>query len=1011
MTTARRALAGLVAAALLPVTLGASPAAAGAVATRRLSGSGRVETAVAVSAGAWETAADVVLATAGNFPDALAAGALAASLDAPLLLTGRDELPAPAAAELDRLGAERVHVLGGEAAVGPAVVAALEASGIEVRRISGPDRFATAAAAARAAGAASSGDVLLALGEHPDPARAWPDALSAGAYTAIPDPPPLLLTGQATIPPATEAALAELVGPNGTVHVVGGAAAVTDAVLARLTELGYAAFRVSGPSRFATSVATASDALRRLPSEPRPVILASGGNFPDGLAAAALAARIDALLLLVPTAALADSPATASWLEAAAPSISDVVVIGGSAAVSPATEAAVAAALDGPAVALPAPAALPAGAPSQVADALATSIAVTPAVPGAEDADPSQVRASTLATALAFSGFTVLDSTGALVAGPSGPDQGIVVEAWQVAALAEGATAQLTEPMSTFLEQFAVESDLTRGIDLAGVLQEDVRAAAADPTSRHHQWALLLAALGRAADEPHDLLADDPSTIRLTFVQLALLFTTLAADVRTWAGDDPADGPVARAEQAPPAARPCKATPNETEDVILTYGSAGYSYGYGKLIELLDNAGIDAAGRFANGTFIAGLVLSYLQTAITLAAIENTAAISPELPTRTKSHEQHGDPADFIGKVTFTLTKPQLFDCLRLVLRAMNLDFDLPEEGGVSGAEVRYSVQDHPGATPDTGPFLTRPGESGQERLTDATGATAPFQIIGRKQPFELSDEATQELATFDLKMFVQVEANDLVKDIPSVLSDASGGEQAVFTLPATMVRRSEWANNTVFTVEYLDWRESCEAGSSRQQVCAAPGLNGRVTFVREWEFPGGSERLEVVVDAVLVERPGSGGEQYDNQGGSTYTATYTYHAEGSGNGCRAVEDRQATGSGGFQTGPPTFAGADESIINVHVSGDPGMSLSVRLNGTQSVQITQLDPDVDCGESRSGPLVLREQPTCPGNSEVDTLEAVLQESGAARSLDFTCTGTTNNNPPKTKTVSGTLTFG
>jgi putative cell wall-binding protein len=71
----------------------------------------------------------VLLATAGNFPDALAAGALAAKLDAPILLTRTGSVPDVMGDELARLSPEEVLILGGTAAVGAAVETALRAEG------------------------------------------------------------------------------------------------------------------------------------------------------------------------------------------------------------------------------------------------------------------------------------------------------------------------------------------------------------------------------------------------------------------------------------------------------------------------------------------------------------------------------------------------------------------------------------------------------------------------------------------------------------------------------------------------------------------------------------------------------------------------------------------------------------------------------------------------------------------------------------------------------------------
>ena len=110
----------------------------------RQAGNDRYGTAVALSRSTFRTSADVVLARGDTFPDALAASWLADVLDAPLLLTPPTRLHAETARELQRLQAERVMVLGGNAAVSPVVTDALEDLGIAHQRISGPSRMSTA---------------------------------------------------------------------------------------------------------------------------------------------------------------------------------------------------------------------------------------------------------------------------------------------------------------------------------------------------------------------------------------------------------------------------------------------------------------------------------------------------------------------------------------------------------------------------------------------------------------------------------------------------------------------------------------------------------------------------------------------------------------------------------------------------------------------------------------------------------------------------------------------------
>ena len=300
----------------------------------RVSGSGRVETAVQVSEQYWDSSRHAVLATARDFPDALAGAVLANRLGAPLLLTEPHRLPTAVATELARLEVGTVTILGGRGAVSQAVEDALADAGIEVGRMQGSNRFATAAAIADAAGPSSTGEVVLALGQHATPASAWPDAVASGALAATPDRVPTLLTRPTDLPIETESALAAL-RPR-TVILVGGPNAVSGAVEQRVAELGYDVRRLAGASRYETSAIVAAEALQRFPDGDRPVVYATGRSFPDALSAAALAGRLEATLLLVPPTQL---PTDTTWLALVDDAAAGIgggggVVVGGSGAVS-----------------------------------------------------------------------------------------------------------------------------------------------------------------------------------------------------------------------------------------------------------------------------------------------------------------------------------------------------------------------------------------------------------------------------------------------------------------------------------------------------------------------------------------------------------------------------------------------------------------------------------------------------------------------------------------------------
>lgn len=178
------------------------------------------------AAGAGETAAWAVVGRDDGFADSLALGPLLAG--APLLAVpgGPDgELDEATAAELERLlppGAT-VYVVGGEDAVGQAVVQAIAGLGFLPTRLGGVDRVATSVAVAaetvRLVGAPQR--VLLAS------AADWPDALAGGALAAD-GLGPLLLTDPRTLSSDTADFLAA--HPDAEVVILGGPVALGDDV-------------------------------------------------------------------------------------------------------------------------------------------------------------------------------------------------------------------------------------------------------------------------------------------------------------------------------------------------------------------------------------------------------------------------------------------------------------------------------------------------------------------------------------------------------------------------------------------------------------------------------------------------------------------------------------------------------------------------------------------------------------------------------------------------------------
>jgi putative cell wall-binding protein len=123
----------------------------------RIGGANRYETAANIAtageAGGTNGAASNVglLASGVSTIDALAGGPVAFKGRHPLFLTTRDGIPGAIVRSMQANGVTSVYILGGEAVVGPRVVAQLAAANISVvARLSGADRSATSAAIANA---------------------------------------------------------------------------------------------------------------------------------------------------------------------------------------------------------------------------------------------------------------------------------------------------------------------------------------------------------------------------------------------------------------------------------------------------------------------------------------------------------------------------------------------------------------------------------------------------------------------------------------------------------------------------------------------------------------------------------------------------------------------------------------------------------------------------------------------------------------------------------------------
>ncbi len=315
----------------ITVTVSAIPPA---LIVTSIEGPNRFATAIAASMKAFTTSEYVIIATGANWPDALGGSALAGALDAPILLTRQDVLPAEVRAEIVRLGATKAIILGGTPAVSAAVASQIDAiSGVTVERISGPNRYDTAiAVAARTIavlGDAYDGGAFIATGMN------FPDALGASPLAAAAGWPIYLANPNQ----GNNAGLVSVMRAAGVSDAIllGGANVVADSI--RLALGATYQTRLSGANRYDTAVVVATYGVANAGLGFDKVALATGENFPDALAGGVMQAKDGSVLLLTPTNSL--NANVAAKLSANKASIHEVRFLGSTAAVSAAVRTAV----------------------------------------------------------------------------------------------------------------------------------------------------------------------------------------------------------------------------------------------------------------------------------------------------------------------------------------------------------------------------------------------------------------------------------------------------------------------------------------------------------------------------------------------------------------------------------------------------------------------------------------------------------------------------------------------
>lgn len=226
----------------------------GNIPTPVLAGMDRYLTSAQVSKNGFTSSDNVVLVSGESdaLVDGLTSTPLAASLNAPILLTKSDELPSCIIDEIDRLGAKNIYIVGGENSISNNISNKLERYyGKNVERIDGNDRYETSIAIGEEVvkNTKNKGDVFVVGG------YGMADALSISSVSAS-NLSPIILTKKDSLSIDARHFLDRNASDT---YIVGGKSQVSNHVSKDIVDIGLTTKRLSGETRQDTNGAVISE--------------------------------------------------------------------------------------------------------------------------------------------------------------------------------------------------------------------------------------------------------------------------------------------------------------------------------------------------------------------------------------------------------------------------------------------------------------------------------------------------------------------------------------------------------------------------------------------------------------------------------------------------------------------------------------------------------------------------------------------------------------------------------
>jgi hypothetical protein len=489
---------------------------------------------------------------------------------------------------------------------------------------------------------------------------------------------------------------------------------------------------------------------------------------------------------------------------------------------------------------------------------------------------------------------------------------------------------------------------------VAQLLVHDLRALAHAPASPGRFWARFVIALGRGPEgTPSPLVTQtDVAKMRVNGLQVSLIMRRLAVDFLKHSRDPGQKSASTASSRAWPFVvpvyadtLPCTLGDKERTIMDLTAAAAGWGVGgfdgigsftFGGVLGTMENAGWNGASQYKSAAGYASILLAYAKFIATYAALEVKVTLDGEPLVRTKDvRPASGERKDLTATVRMNVGKAQMINCFRIMLNAAGLDFSLPNDGPVKGAQVDWEGVagfDEAAAALHDGPdqIVRFVGDQGSQyqsggaftsfnamtkSVTDADGK-ARITVEGVGQKKKLAADVHKRTKQASVRVNVALQGADLVGDFKDAAINSTAGVKLLITAPLDILSRARWASAGHLTFDVTDWSDegkwsgTVTVTTTRSTTTKSEGTKSRGTSQE-------TETLEASLHVTdTIQDVSNGGNIVGNMNASA-SAHYTIEAESAGTSIGAGCNGRDLPYSAHKWAEGSFGGGDVQIVVV----------------------------------------------------------------------------------------------